>query len=78
VYFNNVTLSGTTLVPAADGASSSTAGASGGSGGTVRFRLTISIGERLPPSPAPGSKQANLGKRLDPLKPGGLWWMQES
>lgn len=75
VFFSNVTLSGTSSVGPVEGVNQPT-DVSGG--GTVRFRLTLSIGERLPPSPAPGSKQASVLKVRDPGRSGGPWWMQES
>lgn len=60
VFFSSVNLSGTAVVGAA---AVGAAGADNSNGdGTVRFRLTVSIGERLPPDPAAGSKQARAGQ----------------
>jgi hypothetical protein len=52
VYFSNVSLSGTTSVAAPVSVEP------GRGDSSVRFKLTVSIGERLPPDPAVGSKQA--------------------
>ena len=61
VFFGNVSLSGTSSV----GAPGAAPGAEGvGAGGTVRFRLTVSVSERLPPDSAKGSKQAGNGKSV--------------
>ncbi len=71
VYFSQVVLSGTSAVDAAPGQSGTADDPSDGSG-TVRFKLTLTISERIPAAPAPTDKQARISLY------GGWPWMQES
>lgn len=71
VYFSQVVLSGTAAVEAAPGQNADSFESSDGSG-SVRFKLTLTISERMPAVPVPTDKQARTGRR------GGWPWMQES
>ena len=71
VYFSEVVLSGTSAVDAAPGQDLTSTDKSEVSG-TVRFKLTLTISERMPAAPAPTDKQARTSRR------GGWPWMQES
>ena len=59
VYFSDVTLSGTTAVVERAQASSQIE-AKAPEESVVRFKLTLSIGERTPPAPPAGNKQASV------------------
>ena len=71
VYFSEVTLSGSTVV-AAKGGAAGQGETKSAEDSVVRFKLTLSVGERTPPAPPSGNKQASI------IQVGGRAWTRAS